>query len=105
MESIEGDGFEVIGYTSETTFSQDGLSSSQEYFFSVAAINSVGESPESPAQMIICGVIPNKPPQPTLLSQSDSHVSFTYTPAANQGEPPVLGFIILWNSGSGHQFT
>jgi hypothetical protein len=55
--------------------------------------------------MIICGIVPNQPPQPTLLSQSDAHVSFSYKSATNKGEPAVKGFIILWNEGSGNQFT
>jgi endoglucanase len=58
MESIEGDGFEVIGYTSATTITQGGLISGQEYYFQVVAINSVGESPDSTAYLIICGVVP-----------------------------------------------
>jgi len=55
--------------------------------------------------MIICGIVPDQPPQPTLLSQSDAHVSFSYKSATNRGEPAVKGFIILWNEGYGNQFT
>jgi hypothetical protein len=70
MESVEGDGFEVIGSTSELTWSQQGLISGQEYYFQVVAINSVGNSADSETQMIICGVVPDQPPQPILQSQS-----------------------------------
>jgi len=83
MESIEGDGYEVIGYTTETIYLKDGLISGREYYFVISAVNSVGQSPDSPAQMIICGIVPGQPPKPTLLSQSDAHVSFSYKSAAS----------------------
>lgn len=42
MESTEGDGYEVIGYTTETMYVSSGLISGREYFFVIAAVNSVG---------------------------------------------------------------
>jgi hypothetical protein len=42
MESTEGDGYEVIGYTTETMYISSGLISGREYFFVIAAVNSVG---------------------------------------------------------------
>jgi len=105
MESSLGVGFNEVAETSSLTSMISGLQSGITYYFRIIAENSVGQSTVSDVTSITCGVVPNRPSEPILVSQSDSHIEFSYSAAANFGEPPVTGFRILWNEGNGFYFT
>ena len=68
-------------------------------------MNSVGESASSIPGGIVCGQVNARPPRPSLVSQSVTAISFSFEPAANFGEPAVIGWKLLWNSGNGYVFT
>ena len=54
---------------------------------------------------ITAGIVPAQTLPPVLASRTSSSISFTYTQPANIGAPPVIGYKILWNSGTGSIFT
>lgn len=71
----------------------------------VNAVNAVGIGSDSVSTSIIAGLVPNTPAVPILATATSSSVSFTWTAPTNTGESPIIGYNILWNSGSGSVYT
>jgi hypothetical protein len=59
MDYGDGVGFEIIGYSTTTTFTEEGLTPGEDYYFLVVAENIVGQGPDSLATKIIAGKEPN----------------------------------------------
>lgn len=72
----------------------DGLEAGRTYVFVVSAINGVGEGAQSNPVSVIAATKPDKPPTPTLVSQSPSHITIDWATSGNGGSE-ITDYIVL----------
>lgn len=70
------------------------------YSFKVSAVNSVGESPLSDEFTVIAATVPAAPATPTLVSQSQTLIQFSWN-IPSDGGSPILGYIVYSDGGAG----
>lgn len=80
-----------------TTAEATGLAPGQIYGFSVRAINVVGESQLSTLTTIMAATVPSAPSKPVLISQSQSQITFSWSPNANTGGTPITKYKVYWS--------
>lgn len=92
----------VIGTTSwqTLTFSISGLTTDSYYTFAVAAVNLVGESPQTVSQAIITATIPGQPPTPALKSSSKTHIEISWSDPLNLGGTNLDSYIVEMDQGT-----
>ena len=83
--------------SSATTYQVTGLNAGTFYRFAIKAINIVGTSDASDETELIAATIPEAPGTPVLVSQSESAITFSWTPDSEDGGTPLTGYKLKWN--------
>jgi fibronectin type 3 domain-containing protein len=98
--ATDGEAVTPVGTVSgtTTTFTDTGLTNGTTYFYSVAANNSAGTSPDSNEVSVSPGATATAPPAPTGLAANpaDSSVDLTWNPSAG-----ATGYSIYRGTASG----
>jgi len=81
-----------------------GLSPGQQYQFAISAYNAYKESTKSPILTLIAATVPAKPDPVFRSGSGTTSITFSWV-APYDGQSPITGYSILWNSGSGTVFT
>jgi large repetitive protein len=71
--------------TDAPTHQVTGLTPGQNYGFAVKAVNVVGVSDLSSLKVIMSATIPDAPSTPVMISQSETQITVSWNPAANDG--------------------
>lgn len=61
----------------------------------------VGEGPLSDGTSRIAASVPSAPLNLQKVSQSQTHITFSWEANANDGGTPVTDYQVFWNQGSG----
>lgn len=67
------------------------------YGFAVKAVNIVGVSELSTVSYIMAATVADAPSIPVLVSQSETKIDLSWTPAANSGGTPLTLYKIYWS--------
>ena len=98
------DGAEVTpdsGTGGLTEWTETGVTSSQSHQFTVSAINSRGEGPQSsPEVTIIAGTVPSMPLNLRKNSASISQITIDWDLPATDGDSPITDYEVWWDSGA-----
>jgi hypothetical protein len=71
------------------------------YFFKIRATNVVGQSSLTSSSLgMLAGSIPTQPLLPTLVSQSQFRIQFSWTAPTNLGGIPLTQYSIFWDLGN-----
>lgn len=71
------------------------------YFFKLRATNIVGQSGLTTSSVgMLAGSIPSQPLLPTLVSQSQFRIQFSWTAPTSLGGIPLTQYLIYWDIGN-----
>jgi hypothetical protein len=77
------------------------LTPAETYWFKVTAKNLVGTGLRSDSVSRIAASVPKAPLDLTMVSQSTTSITFSWSTNANDGGTPVTDYQVFWNQGSG----
>ncbi|MGD0817078.1 MAG: fibronectin type III domain-containing protein, partial [Methanomassiliicoccales archaeon] len=95
-------GYVLIGNTASLTYSDPGLSNGQRYYYSVAAVNAVGEGTRTNQIPIVPATSPAEPTH-LVADPGVKGISLSWTAPSTNGGSPILGYHILRGSAPGSE--
>jgi fibronectin type 3 domain-containing protein len=93
-------GYVLIGNTASLSYSDPGLSNGQRYYYSVAAVNSVGEGVRTTQIPVVPATSPTEPTQLAAVPGVKG-ISLSWTVPSSDGGSPILGYHILRGNAPG----
>ena len=83
-----------------TTFRVNGLTNGQTYYFTVSAVNAIGEGTQSAESSGVPATLPTAP-QDLVLTPGDGHVNLSWTAPASDGGNAITNYNIYVNTANG----
>jgi hypothetical protein len=74
-----------------------GLTGGETYGVKITATNTIGTSAESETQYFVCADLPDPPSQPNLEAATESSITISWNPPANNGGSDITGYRIYMN--------
>jgi hypothetical protein len=70
------------------------------YGFAIKALNVVGSSDLSTLSVIMSATVPDAPSTPLMVSQSETQITISWSPSANDGGSPLINYQLYWSENS-----
>jgi hypothetical protein len=96
--------FNLIGSTADLTYEHSFLNPpgiTMQY--RVAAVNDIGQGPQTSSVSIILGTVPGQPGAPSRIEATQTSITVGWS-APDDGGSPITHYHIMINSGSGSTF-
>ena len=95
-------GYVLIGNTASLSYSDPGLSNGQKYYYSIAAVNAVGEGVRTNQVPVVPATSPAEPTQLAAVPGVKG-ISLSWAIPSSDGGSPILGYHILRGNAPGSE--